>query len=99
VKTLLADHDSHVLEMLDIDENSALHLACANDNVDIVKELLDANADVTVRNRQGITCLDVAIDWELSDVAIALVQHKRYQEFEFVVDSLLCFEIVCVDSL
>lgn len=78
VKALLADTDTNILEMLDIDENSALHLACAKSAVDIVEELLDANADVTVRNREGKTCLDVAIDWELEDVATALVQHQRY---------------------
>ncbi|XP_031557765.1 uncharacterized protein LOC116294318 [Actinia tenebrosa] len=80
VKALLANPDTRILELLDIDENSALHLACRKGAVDIMKELLDANADVTVRNKEGKTCLDVAVDWELEDVAAALVQHPRWME-------------------
>jgi len=78
VKLLLANKDSYLLSMLDNEENTALHLACAKGEVDIVKALLDNNADVTVLNKKGQTCLDVAIDWVLEDVALVLIKHERY---------------------
>ncbi|XP_048577386.1 transient receptor potential cation channel subfamily A member 1 isoform X2 [Nematostella vectensis] len=82
VKTFLGrTMDSNVLlEMQDSNGNTALHLACANDEVKIVKLLLDEGADVTMRNKDDKTCLDVAIDWERTEVAKALIQHDRWWE-------------------
>ena len=66
------------LEEKDSDGNTPLHLACRYNRLDVLQFFLDRGADVTARNERNMTCIDVAIEWEVEDVAKTLVKHERY---------------------
>lgn len=59
-------------------QNHALILACGAGHVEAVKLLLASGASVNHTNSQNMNCLDVAIDYKQTSVAVALVQHSRY---------------------
>lgn len=50
------------VDVQDGDENTALHIACENENKDIVKILLKHDADVDLENSYGETPLSIARD-------------------------------------
>lgn len=77
VQVLLDRLLSSTLEERDDEQNTALHIACRYNHVDVLQFLLDKGADVTARNARNMTCLDIAIEWEFADVAKALVNHER----------------------
>lgn len=78
VKVLLNPMITSTLEIKNAEEDTPLHLACMYNRLDVLKFLLDQGADVTARNKDDMTCLDVAIEWDSLDVAKTLVKHERF---------------------
>ena len=66
------------LEIKDVDQNTPLHIACMYNRLDVLKLLLDKGAEVSARNKDDMTCLDVAIEWDSLEVAKTLVKHERF---------------------
>ena len=58
--------------------NSALLLACAQGHGAIVTLLMDHGASLTLNNKQEFDCLELAAKAGSSDVAMAIVKHKRF---------------------
>ena len=78
VRLLLGPMLPSTLEVKDADGDRPLHIACMHNRLEILRFFLDQGADVTARNNENLTCLDVAIDWDSVEVAKTLVKHKRY---------------------
>ena len=68
----------NTLEIKDVEQNTPLHIACMYNRLDVLKLLLDKGADVAARNKDDMTCLDVAIEWNSIEVAKTLVKHERF---------------------
>jgi ankyrin repeat protein len=60
-------------------ETSLLSVACINGNVDIVRELVDAGADITVKDRSGMTALQWAVQFKRLDVLVLLMAKANKQ--------------------
>ncbi len=61
----------------DTDGDSALHVACGQGHAAMVTLLLDSGASLMLRNERQNACLEVAAKAGASDVAMAIVKHKR----------------------
>lgn len=66
------------LNNVNMDGDTALHIACTQGHVHVVNILLDYGASLTVCNTQGVTCLEAAVRAGNSDVATAMIKHSRY---------------------
>lgn len=76
-EALLAYHSTLQLEATDQDGNTPLHIAARCGNVGIVELMLSRGADVTVFNKQMMTCLDVAIEYGKEKVAEVLIKNDQ----------------------
>ena len=56
----------------DNDGNTALHLACQQGEANAVALLLSHDCDVTALNKDGRTCLDVAVQFGREEVAVVI---------------------------
>jgi len=74
---ILLDFKASV-DLQDTDGNNALHVACGQGHAAMVRLLLDRGASLTRCNNRGNGCLEIAAKAGSSDVAIAIVRHKRY---------------------
>lgn len=54
-----------------------MHLACKENAVQAVKNLLSANADISLKNLKGQTSFDLAIDNNCQKVALLLIEDDR----------------------
>ena len=80
VQLLLDPQFPSTLEEKDVDNNTPLHIACRHGRLDILRVLLDQDANVTAPNKKNMTCLDVAIEWGSNAAAKSLIKHKRFVE-------------------
>ena len=55
--------------------NTALHLACINNDVDCIRMLLKHNADLAVRNNEGLTPIMFAVKYHVLTVADFLIEN------------------------
>lgn len=76
ITSLLLDHEAE-LNCTDDKGNTLLHVACANNHVDLAKLLLDCGIEITLNNKD-MNGLDCAIEQQHSDVIMALIKHSRY---------------------
>ena len=81
VRRLLNPMLPNTLEIKDADQNTPLLIACMHNRLDILKLLLDKGADVSALNKDCMSCLDVAIEWDSIQVARTLVKHERFAPF------------------
>lgn len=58
-------------------QNTALHMSAAGGHVDAVRMLLNKNASPTMLNSYKKSALDMALDYEQVDVAVAMMKHKK----------------------
>ena len=65
------------MDDVNMEGDSALHIACSQGHVNIVNMLLDNGASLAICNTHGLTCLEVAVRTGNSEVAMALVKHPR----------------------
>lgn len=63
---------------VNMDGNTALHIACTQGHVSVVNLLLENGANLNVSNTQSLTCLEAAVRAGNSEVAMAMVKHPRY---------------------
>ena len=77
-EALLAYHSSRSIEAADQDGNTALHVAAKHGHVSVIELILLRGADITVRNKQRLTCLDVAVECRKEKVAEVLIEDDRY---------------------
>ena len=73
---LLLDFKASV-DLQDTDGDCALHVACGQGHAAMVRLLLDRGASLTLCNKRGNGCLEIAAKAGSSDVAMAIVKHKR----------------------
>ena len=66
------------LDDVNMDGDTALHIACKQGHVGIVNLLLDSGASLTICNTQSLTCLEATVRAGNRDVAMAMVKHSRY---------------------
>ena len=64
-------------DLQDVGGDSALNVACGQGHAPVVNLLLDHGTNLTLRNKQGLSCLEIAAKAGSSDVAMAIVKHKR----------------------
>ena len=74
----------NTLEIKDADHNTPLLIACMHNRLDVLKLLLDKGADVSVLNKDCMSCLDVAIESDSIQVARTLVKHERFVLFNLL---------------
>ncbi|XP_022093376.1 transient receptor potential cation channel subfamily A member 1-like [Acanthaster planci] len=69
----------HLINWKDDDENTALHLAAIEGKVNAVVFLLNHGAEIK-RNKKNQTVMDVTIESQNKDVALAITAHERWHE-------------------
>lgn len=74
-RELLNVHAS--VDDVNMDGDTALHVACRQGHVGIVNLLLTNGASLDVRNTQSVTCLETAAQSGNDEVALAMVKHPR----------------------
>lgn len=65
-----------IINELDNEKNTALHLACETTNVEIVRQLIVNGVKINERNKYGETALCVACKLKNTDVALFLISQK-----------------------
>ena len=65
---------------INIDGDTALHIACSGGHVGVVNLLLDNGASLNVCNMEGDTCLQAAAKTGKSEVVFAMIKHQRYED-------------------
>ena len=68
---------SQIIDMEDSDGNTPLIVASKKGNLEVVRLLIKQKADISVRNRQSSTCLDVAVENGRELVAMEIVKSER----------------------
>jgi len=68
------------LDSVNMEGDTALHIACRHGRVNIVRLLLDNGASLTLCNTQSLTCLECAVQVGNGDVAMTMVKHSRWRE-------------------
>ena len=64
------------LDHRDLEDNTAFHVTARYGNGDVMQLLLDQGAKV-LTNKSGMTCSHVAMDFQNTDVIMAIVRHQR----------------------
>ncbi|KAL4239818.1 hypothetical protein ACF0H5_000620 [Mactra antiquata] len=85
VMNLLIDNLAEI-NVCDKLKNTALHMSSAGGHVDAVRLLLNKNACPTLLNSYQRSPLDMALDYEQVDVAVAMLKHKKWKEIMSVRD-------------
>lgn len=67
-----------LMDHVDIDGNSALHVASHFSQVETARMLLDYGANMLVLNKREMACLDVAMEAQNHEVVMVFVKHQRY---------------------
>ena len=65
------------LDSVNMEGDTALHIACRHGRVNIVRLLLDNGASLTLCNTQSLTCLECAVQVGNGDIAMTMVKHSR----------------------
>lgn len=79
------------LDLQDTKGDSALHLACFGGHAAIVTLLMDRGASLTLRNKQQLTCIEIATKAGSFDVAMAIVNHERLAGATVTSPCSLCY--------
>jgi len=80
VKELLKREDIDV-NLQDKDGETPLFTASDEDHLNIVRMLLDAGADINIKNNEDKTALDIAIERNHDEIAELINEQKRRNEF------------------
>ena len=64
---------------VNMDGETALHIACRRGHVSVVNLLMDHAASLNVCNKDGVTCFEAAVKAGKSEVVFAMIKHKRYE--------------------
>lgn len=66
----------------DIDGHTPLHIAAINNNWNVVELLLENNADKTIKNLEGKTACDLAVEFKSHRSIEVFTGEKKQQDFE-----------------
>ncbi|KAL9979953.1 hypothetical protein ACROYT_G008476 [Oculina patagonica] len=87
-EVLLGHHSTRFMELADQEGNTALHVAAKYGHVRVLELILSRGADITVRNKKKLTCLDVAIECGMEKLAEVLIKNDKWMSFfQYTVDS------------
>lgn len=70
-------NSNQIIDMEDSDGNTPLIVASKNGKVEVVRLLIKRKADISIRNKQNRTCLDVAVENGRELVAMEIVKSER----------------------
>ena len=86
VSKLFEFSESHdkLVEGVDCEGSTSLHLACQSDKADIVRSLLDEGASIGVFNHDGVTPVHVAAQFGSVAVMKELVNQREFKKGEVV---------------
>ena len=73
---VLLENDA-LVDAVDKNNNTPLHHASKDGNVESITMLLDHGASISMRNKDGKNCLDIAAENFNTDVCLALIEHER----------------------
>ncbi|RDD41599.1 Transient receptor potential cation channel subfamily A member 1 [Trichoplax sp. H2] len=79
VMKLLIEHHCNI-NITNRRRDTPLHLASKENALSAVRILLTKDVNVAIKNVKHQTCLDMAIDYENTDVGLELIRDKRWQE-------------------
>ena len=65
---------------VNMDGETALHIACRRGHVGVVNLLMDYGASLNVCNKDGVTCFEAAAKAGKSKVVFVMIKHKRYEK-------------------
>ena len=68
------------IDPCDIRQETPLHYASKYWSSELTKSLLDCNADLLITNRDGLNCLELAIEEKNEEVVKYFIQHDRIFE-------------------
>ena len=74
IRVLLEKHAD--LDHADVEGNTVLHVTARYSHGEVMQLLLDQGAKV-LTNKNGMTCSHVAMEFQNSDVIMAIVKHQR----------------------
>ena len=82
LKVLLPKFTS--VNVFDFEKNTPLHLACEKGNYEIIKLLLESNADVNLTTNKGLTCLMILAKRKVQDTKLVklLLQYHASSDTE-----------------
>lgn len=86
VSTLLTFSGNHreLVECVDCEDSTSLHLACQSDKADIVESLLNEGASIDVFNHNGVSPVHVAAQFGSVAMMEVLVDHEGFKRWEVV---------------
>ena len=76
-EALLVYYSALSIEAADQEGNTALHVAAKHGHIKVLELILSRGADITVRNKQMFTCLDVAIEYGKENVAEVIIESDK----------------------
>ena len=65
------------VDAMDTNDSTPLHQASKNGHVDCIKMLLDNGATISCIDKDGKTCLDLAVENNQKDACLALINHPQ----------------------
>ncbi|XP_013400960.1 transient receptor potential cation channel subfamily A member 1 homolog [Lingula anatina] len=77
-ETLLKAHSP--IDPLDKEKVTPLHLAAKGGHTEMVEFLMKMGANIAQRDQNGLNCLDMAIDCNHENVAMAIVKSDKWEE-------------------
>ena len=82
MKVLLPKFTS--VNVFDFEKKTPLHLACEKGNYEIIKLLLESNADVNLTTNKGLTCLMILAKRKVQDTKLVklLLQYHASSDAE-----------------
>ena len=74
---LLSYQSASAIDAGDQNGDTALHVAAKYGHVNVLELMLSRGADITARNKQMLTCLDVAISCSMENVAEVILGNPK----------------------
>ncbi|CAF0715061.1 unnamed protein product [Brachionus calyciflorus] len=71
--------DPYVLNSINKDGNTALHLACQEGHPNVIQFLLDLGIEFKY-NKEGLSFIDLAINYKQQGSLMAIISHDRWEE-------------------
>lgn len=76
-QALLSYQSASAIDAGDQNGDTALHVAAKYGHVNVLELMLSRGADITARNKQMLTCLDVAISCNMENVAEVILGNPK----------------------
>ena len=60
-----------------------MHLAVSLRNLTMVRLLDQYNADASIKNRDGVNAIDIAVTEDIKDVRLHFISQRKYKNMDF----------------